>query len=633
MRSKISFFNGTVFRKNLSHYWPIWILYLIGLICMIPVRIFLLTNADPSYTAKQLAETRTSSYMYVLSNSLNVIACFVIAAASAMAVFYYLYNARSAQAYHSFPVRREELFITNYLSGFLFYTVPNLLTLLVGVFVCVARGITSLEYLLLWVLLMEGMTFFFYNMTILIGMFTGLLVAVPLFCVIANCLYVVCRYVVVSVLGIIGYGLSDLYAERFISILSPLLFMRSKVSISTDWSSSQADFHVYGGRYVAIYAGVGVLFGIAAFFLYRKRRIETTGDVFSVSFFKPVFRWGGAAFLGMFGAVIFEPVITVRLSAAEKFWLIAACTAAIGLFAFFLLDMILQKSARVFTKKKFLEFGIYTLAVFGFLSCLELNVFGLENKMPDAADVRSVNMQFYYPVYETSPDQIEDVLAIQKQIIDSKKEFEAYESKAEEKNIGWVQFQYTLMDGTPYTRNYAIPVDEDAAADEDSVVAKIRKKSCDVDSFLRGNICLNLDETEITSISVDVYDENAESHDETIEESDIGAVLEAYKQDVAEGNLLYGTHAMGNGSYYQDPDNDKVLFWNSLTLDLYNKNGVHTLWSEKYGYGQSDSDMVGLSFNKNCTHLIGTLKKIGVVNDTDKRLMTGAEYQKLVDEQ
>ena len=632
MRSKISFFNGTVFRKNLSHYWPIWTLYLIGLICMIPVRIFLLTNADPSYTAKQLAEARTSSYMYVLSNSLSTLVCFVVAVASAMAVFYYLYNTRSAQAYHAFPVRREEMFVTNYLSGFLFYTVPNLLTLLVGVFVCVARGITSLEYLLIWVLLMEGMTFFFYNMTILIGMFTGLLVAVPVFCVIANCLYVVCRYVVVSVLGIIGYGLSDLYADRTISILSPLLFLMSKVNISTDWSGSQADFHVYGGRYVAIYVVVGILFGIAAFFLYRKRRIETTGDVFSVSFFYPVFRWGGAAFLGMFGAVILESVITVRLSAAAKFWLIVICTAVIGLFAFLLLDMILQKSARVFTKKKLLESGIYTLAVFGFLSCLELNVFGLESKMPDAADVRSVDMQLYYPVYETSPDQIADVLAIQKQIIDSKKEFEAYESKAEEKNIGWVQFNYTLMDGTPYTRNYAIPIGADAIADEDSVVAKIREKSCDVDSFIKGNICMNLGETEIRSMSVDVYDENAENHDENIEESDLGAVLEALKQDVAEGHLLYGTRYGGNGTYYQDPDNDKVLFWNSLTFNLYNKNGVHTIWSEKYGYGQSESDMVGLSFNKNCTHLIGTLKKLGIVNDTDKRLMTGAEYQKLVDE-
>ncbi|MCI5493111.1 MAG: hypothetical protein MR425_03175 [Lachnospiraceae bacterium] len=632
MRSKISFFNGTIFRKNLSHYWPIWTLYLIGLICMIPVRIFLLTCADPSYTAKQLAEARTSSYMYVLSNSLSVIVCFVIAVASAMAVFYYLYNTRSAQTYHSFPIRREELFVTNYLSGFLFYTVPNLLTLLVGVFVCVARGITSLEYLLIWVLLMEGMTFFFYNMTILIGMFTGLLVAVPVFCVIANCIYVVCRYVVVSVLGIIGYGLSDLYAERSISILSPLLFMMSKVNISTDWSNSLADFRVYGGKYVAIYVVVGILFGIAAFFLYRKRRIETTGDVFSVSFLKPVFRWGGAAFLGMFGAVVLESVITVRLSAAVKFWLIVVCTAVIGLFAFFLLDMILQKSARVFTKKKFLEFGIYTLAVFGFLSCLELNVFGLENKMPDAADVRSVDMQLYYSVYETSPDQIEDVLAIQKQIIDSKKEFEAYERKADGKNIGWVQFNYTLMDGTPYTRNYAIPIGEDAIADENSVVAKIRKKSCDVDSFLRGNVCMNLDETEITGMSVDVYNEDAENHDENIAENDTEAVLEALKQDVAEGHLLYGTRYAGNGTYYQDPDNDKVLFWNSLTINLYNKNGVHTIWTERYSYGQSESDMVGLAFNKNCTHLIETLKKLGIVNDTDKRLLTGAEYQKLVDE-
>ena len=47
MRSKTSYFNETVFWKNITHFWPVWLIYTILLLCMVPLR--LLVNSGISY--------------------------------------------------------------------------------------------------------------------------------------------------------------------------------------------------------------------------------------------------------------------------------------------------------------------------------------------------------------------------------------------------------------------------------------------------------------------------------------------------------------------------------------------------------------------------------------------------------
>ena len=39
MKSKISFFNKAIFKKNFTHFWPVWVLYTLYLIMVFPVNI------------------------------------------------------------------------------------------------------------------------------------------------------------------------------------------------------------------------------------------------------------------------------------------------------------------------------------------------------------------------------------------------------------------------------------------------------------------------------------------------------------------------------------------------------------------------------------------------------------------
>ena len=53
--------------------------------------------------------------------------------AAALAVFSYLYSAKSTNMMHALPVNRLELYVTNYLSGLIFLIVPEIITFFITV--------------------------------------------------------------------------------------------------------------------------------------------------------------------------------------------------------------------------------------------------------------------------------------------------------------------------------------------------------------------------------------------------------------------------------------------------------------------------------------------------------------------
>jgi len=101
MRSKTSFFNAAIYRHTLKRFWPLWGAYAMILFIITPLRLMgtNLTNyaqADKLYlvTGQILRAAWTEGC--VLS--------FIMAAATAMAVFGYLYNSRLTGLINSLPL-------------------------------------------------------------------------------------------------------------------------------------------------------------------------------------------------------------------------------------------------------------------------------------------------------------------------------------------------------------------------------------------------------------------------------------------------------------------------------------------------------------------------------------------------
>jgi hypothetical protein len=96
--------------------------------------------------------------------------------------------------------------------------------------------------------------------------------------------------------------------------------------------------------------------------------------------------------------------------------------------------------------------------------------------------------------------------------------------------------------------------------------------------------------------------------------------MEAIKKDVQAGHMFVDN--------LKSDELGDYTYWNSIDIGLYCKSGVKTIWSGMSGNTVTSSDSAGITFNKSCTNIVEALQKIGIVNDTNQRLITGNEYNK-----
>ena len=122
MRSKTSFFEPTLFRKNLTRFAPAWGLYTL---CLVLGMLLLYSNGG---IAKQYHFASNLMDLVQVLGGVNL----VYGAVVAQLLFGDLYSSRMCYALHAMPVRRESLFYTNLASGFLFSLLPTLVMSLVS---------------------------------------------------------------------------------------------------------------------------------------------------------------------------------------------------------------------------------------------------------------------------------------------------------------------------------------------------------------------------------------------------------------------------------------------------------------------------------------------------------------------
>lgn len=179
MQSKTSFFNGTLFRKNLTRFWPLWAVYAAAWLLAGPVTRFV--TAFGRYAEPDSAR-RTAQ---LLRDLLETWADFGLASAVvggvlfAMALFSYLTVPRAAGLFHSLPIRRESLFFTNYLTGLLVAAAVQLSAAALEAAVLLAAGAMAFPA---WVGALAcglGQMLFFYSFAVLCAAFTGQILMVP----------------------------------------------------------------------------------------------------------------------------------------------------------------------------------------------------------------------------------------------------------------------------------------------------------------------------------------------------------------------------------------------------------------------------------------------------------------------
>ena len=464
MRSGTSFFNAALFRKTFLRFWPIWALYTAGWTLVLPLRLWADAMRRSAWTAPELSEH--------LQNAVNGIPGLLepgvpLAAGAglvcAMAVFSYLYSSRSACMMHALPLRREALFLTQYLAGLSFLLLPQLAVFALTAATEAALGCLALWPLVQWLLVQSGLCLFFYSFAVFCAMFTGHLAALPVFYGVLNILAFVMTSLTEAECSLFLYGFQSFPSPvwEFADYLSPPIALSRAVSLTYQNEIPS----LYQPGLVAVYAAVGAALAIAALLLYRSRHIESAGDVVAVKLVRPLFKYGVALCAGLTGGMFTYELLSGLSDLTLMGWILFW-----GLAGYFAAEMLLRKSFRVLAAWK----GAVPLAAVIVLLSLSVHYdwYGFEDRVPQADQVTAVTLNGLHSApYDDGqgrgltledPEQIALVLQLHRAALALEEENREEESDPQ----GYTEYlyldlHYELADGTALERGYsALPIVE-----------------------------------------------------------------------------------------------------------------------------------------------------------------------------
>ena len=616
MRSATSYFNGTLYRKTLARFWPLWGLWAVGWLFLVPLRLLNAYLSDyhfRAYSAQQSLLWDAQDLPDILTSGVFLALFFAILCA--MAVFGYLYNHRSACWTHALPMRREALFNTQYLAGLSMMLLPLLaaavLTAIVEVsFLPMENWGEVLAALLTWLLAQCGLCLFFFSFAAFCAMFTGHILALPAFYGILNGLAAGLWFLVDALMNEFYYGYAGTPgALTVVEYLTPAGALTQAVRWWIEDGLSSPGI-------VAGYAVVGVGLALVSLYVYRRRHVETAGDVVAVAVVRPLFKYGvsfcsGLAF-GMFTAAFFGWSDLPILIPCILVWTVVGYFAA---------EMLLKKSFRVLKAWR----GAAVMAAVMLALCLVclMDVFGVVNRVPAAARVQSVHVEIDmgYP-YDagrtlsadfTDAVQIEKVLALHRAIVDCREdEGRGFDSESDYTSA---YFTYTLSGGGKLDRRYrSVPI---CAEDLDtkgtvayalSQIAGDRELAAmayDFDGFLK--------DARLTSAYLDRVYLNGKAYSDTLYLDDYRQELwDAVQRDFAVGNI---------GARYLF-DNDRVRRENTYQTDLiFEASGDRSEAAgpasngDVYYETQSSNRYLAITLSPNARNTLSVLEKAGIFEE------------------
>ena len=449
MTSKISCFDRAVFRRALKKTAPVWILYTLYEL-LVPLRLFSFCRGLSSGADTYLVQIEKMILSYARINASAV--SFVLGGLLAWVLFSWLFRAGTAYFYAALPVRRETLFLTNYLTGLLLCAAPALLSSLLLWAVGAGFGAAAFwPAMQVFAATILGFLLFF-SFAVLICCVTGQMAAMPIVYVILNFTFYVLEGIVRQLLFTFVYGMpysQSSTMQSFALRASPVLgLMQGGFRVRTDWTVLNGMYdmeynpRLEGWGYLGALAALGLVFALCAFLLLKHREMERSGDVIAVGWLRPValyvFTIGCALVLGALMTELFSS------NTADNFWYVLLFLFMGTFVGYFAGKMFLQKTFHVF-RSGWLGLGACCLALLLAFGAAEFDLFGYSRYLPERSAIQAAGLTHYQAsgLYTTQDDAfIQDVLSLHTAAVAEKGEQE--------------RRRHTYQLGTDYTEQYYI---------------------------------------------------------------------------------------------------------------------------------------------------------------------------------
>ena len=521
MKLRTSYFNGTVLRKDITRFAPVWSLYTIFLLLV------LLLQSD--ITSAAFANNVT--YLFSGTAWINLI----YAALCATLLFGDLFNTRMCNALHAMPMRREGWFLTHVTSGLLFAAVPNVLVTLLSF-----AFLQEYFYMgLIWLAICMLEYLFFFGVAVFSVMCAGNRLAMFVIYGLINTFATLCSWIMQQLYMPLLFGL-QLNSAPF-ELLTPCVQLTIPDFVDTDYDRSMG--FVWNGFlpgewvYLSILAAAGAILLWLALLLYRRRQLEWAGDFITL---KPV-----RIFFLLIYAILAGVLLYALFGAFDNPFSYTILPVGL-LIGFFTGKMLLDRTVRVFSRKNWLTFLVLAGSVILSLAVTRLDPIGLTRYIPRTEQIQSAHIysdsdEYSFtgamggPLEYTEEADINYVRSLHQLVLDNR----AY---ADHGRICNITVRYTLKDGTALTRYYKIP-NTDALSDafgELFTSPEYILQTHDWEETLAG---LNM-------IEVNLHNIEEYSHITGLEHSiyhitkpeDIRALMDAVYQDCLEGNMAQDWH-------------------------------------------------------------------------------------------
>lgn len=426
MKSRISFFDRTVLKKDITRFAPLWALYFVGgVMVMLPLAV----DNIPHSLANSLGSCIGWFSM------INI----VYAALNAQLLFGDLFNSRMCNALHAMPLRRETWFFTHVLAGLLFSLVPNTLGIMMTLPFLGEFWYTAF----LWLLGMTLHYLFFFGLAVFSCMCTGSRFAMVAVYGILNFIAPLAGWFSMAVYEPMLYGV-QIEMESFMRFCPVaqiitgeyLLFRWDESRVTSQYAVRVFEGLGDGWVYLWITTALGVVLLGGGLLLYRRRALESAGDFMAVRALRPVF----AVLYTLCMGVVFTFLAEMTGQGYLLFLLIGL---AVG---WFTAQMLLNRTIRVFRKGNLLRFGILVAVMALSLAAAKWDVFGITRWSPAAGAVSSLQVM---DRKVQNREDLEKLIAVQKEL--------AVNRKHEDDSYGrTLRFEYRMKDGRLVTRSYRV---------------------------------------------------------------------------------------------------------------------------------------------------------------------------------
>ena len=597
MRSATSFFDKTLFRSQLKHTWPLWLGYTALWLFLVPVALF------SELSAYQGGYSAADASGLLLNTGVRggVFISFVFGLFFAMLAFSHLTQSRATNGFHALPVRRETIFLTAYLTGLFCQLSTILVTYLLG------AAVSAPLHLSFWSVTGAAMgsamleAVFFYSFAVLCMVMTGQILAAPVFYFVGNILVPGMEYLLRNFAGNFLYGYSG-HTDVALGFLSPPLYMYTmctEVAIASIETCESDSYYVTAYALergslmiLAAYALAGLVIALIALLLYRTRKSEMTGSTVAFPWATPIFKYGvafcTAVALGQF--LYYFLFGQYRSSGNDSLPGTILCMVAAGLVGYFVAEMLIRKSFRVF-RAGAKGAAIVALALVLLGVAMSFDLTGYEKRVPDESEIESAFYTFSGMTNVTTDDAdtIRRLTAAHRAIVKNRNEqariADAWDadtlSQSDHDDIEpfSLRLTYYLKDGSQLSRSYSLYLRRSELTVPSSVTARVNALYMCRESVLCRVLGYGYEHLGDTPRFLDsycyYYDENSNTKDYALTAAQAGQVYAALMQDVQDSDNGSSDIFAVQEHLYDSP----IFFWLELYFESTNEKGRPVVYS------------------------------------------------------